>query len=110
MAWLLHELPGRLRAREPAIKGHPARAAALAADLRKLPGVIWVSANALTGSVVVEHHGARSAIFGVLGIGPESASAVSTPPPMSGPLEAFAAWVAERLLERALRAAVAALI
>jgi len=110
MAWLLHELPGRLRAREPAIKGHPARAGALAAELRKLPGVIRASANALTGSVVVEHHGARSAILGVLGIGPESASAVLAPSPISGPLEALAAAVAERLLERALRAAVTALI
>ena len=110
MAWILHELPGRLRAREPAIKGHPARAAALAADLRELPGVVRASANPVTGSVVVEHHGAREAIFGALGIGPESASAVPSASPILGPLESLAASVAERLLERALRAAVTALV
>ena len=110
MAWILHELPGRLRAREPAIKGHPARAAALAADLRKLSGVFRASANPVTGSVVVEHDGARAAILGALGIGPESASAVPSASPTFGPLEALAASVAERLLERALRAAVTALV
>ena len=110
MSWLLHELPGRLRAREPAIKGHPARAAALAAELRKLPGVIRASANPLTGSVVVEHRGARSAILSALGVGPESASAAPAPSPVFGPLEALAASVAERVLERTLRAAVTALI
>ncbi|MBV8613694.1 MAG: hypothetical protein JOY66_07945 [Acetobacteraceae bacterium] len=110
MAWLLHELPGRLRAREPAIKAHPARAAALAADLRELPGVFRASANPVTGSVVVEHHGARGAILGALGIDPESTSAAPSASLSFRPLEALAAAVAERLLERALRAAVTAFI
>lgn len=110
MAWLLHELPGRLRARQPAIKGHPARAAALAADLRTLSGVTRASANAVTGSVVVEHDGARGAILDRLGIGAQSASAAPTLFPMLNPLENLAVSMAERLLERALRAAVTALI
>jgi hypothetical protein len=111
MAWLLHELPGRLRAREPAIKGHPARAEALAANLRNLPGVLWVSANPATGSVVVEHDGARGAILGGLGIGADMAVFVPEPSPvLIKPLEAMAASIAERLLEHALRAAIAALI
>lgn len=110
MAWLLHELPGRLRAREPAIKGHPARAAALAADLRILPGVTWASSNAVTGSVVVEHDGARGAILDMLGISAEAASAVPTPLPTIEPLETLAASVVEHLLEHVLRAAVTALI
>ena len=109
MAWLLHELPGRLRVREPAIKGHPASAAALAAKLRALPGVTRASASAVTGSVVVEHGGARGAILRSLDIDPQSPSAVSPASTDPGPIESLAAAITEWLLEHALRAAVTAL-
>jgi hypothetical protein len=110
MAWLLHELPGRVRVLELAIKAHPARAAALAADLRKVPGVIRASANAVTGSVVVEYKGTRGAVLRALGVETEAVRAASPPSALSGPIEKLATSVAERLLEHALRAAVTALM
>jgi hypothetical protein len=50
---LLHWVPGRLRLRSAALRGHPERAAELEARLRSRPGVRSASANPLTGSVLV---------------------------------------------------------
>ncbi len=105
MAWLLHELPGRLRISEPAIKAHPARAAALAAELRGLPGVTRASANPVTGSVVVEFAGARGPILDALRL-----QAALPAPSALGAIESLATALADRLLEHAVRAAVTALI
>src|SRR5574341_1039336 len=46
-------LPARLRLNTPEVRGVPARAAALAAALGQLPGVIQVAANPLTGRTLL---------------------------------------------------------
>jgi len=112
MRILVHELPGRLRFKVPDLKEDPARADALAKAMLVCPGVIAARANALTGSLVVEHDGApgrRGALLAAMG-------AVSPPPRTTAPAHLSAVMmmladaVLQRLVERALRAAVAALI
>lgn len=54
-------VPGRLRLRVPALRGDPARAAALEARLRALPGILSAAAQPLTGSVLLRHARGESA-------------------------------------------------
>jgi hypothetical protein len=109
-ALLVHDLPGRLRFSLGAIKGHPVRASALAARLLAAPGILAARANPLTGSLVVEHDGSpgrREAVIAALDAG---APTDSVPARDGGIAEMLATALIERLLERALHAAVAAII
>jgi hypothetical protein len=68
-AFLVHDIPGRLRVVVPALKGDDRRAAALCADLHRLQTVQALQFTALTGSVLVAYDGrvgGRDAILRVL--------------------------------------------
>jgi hypothetical protein len=68
-AFLVHDIPGRLRVVVPALRGDDHRAAALRADLQRLPAVRALQFNALTGSVLTAYDGlvrSRDAILRVL--------------------------------------------
>ncbi|WP_156910114.1 hypothetical protein [Rubritepida flocculans] len=54
-ALLVHDGPGRMRLRLPALRGDAPRLAALALALAGLPGVVAAESAALTGSVLVLH-------------------------------------------------------
>ena len=47
--------PGRVRLHVPRMQGDPGRAAAVAARLRRVPGIRRASAQALTGTALVEY-------------------------------------------------------
>ena len=51
----LHHIPGRIRVRFPNVKRNPAKAAALEASLRSLPGVDRVHVNPLTGGALIHY-------------------------------------------------------
>lgn len=73
MTTYLHAIDGRIRARLPEIRGNRRGAARLRADLRTLSGVTAVTANPLTGSVLVEYDSdalSADAIFDVLNVQP----------------------------------------
>lgn len=57
VAEIAHRLPGRMRLRVPALRGAPARLAALAGSLRALPGVTAAAAGPLTGTLLLHHAG-----------------------------------------------------
>lgn len=107
----VHDTPGRLRFVLPAIRGDQRRAAMLRARMRALDGVAEASANPLTGSLIVHYRGAaaREAILGAV-----SAMVPSGPSQEAKPANALADLlakaIAERLVEHALRLAVAAAI
>jgi len=60
-AFVIHELPGRLRLRIPEKRSDPAFFADLAERLSECPGVTGVKPNALTGSVLLFHAAETSA-------------------------------------------------
>ncbi|MEM5785744.1 MAG: HMA2 domain-containing protein, partial [Syntrophobacteraceae bacterium] len=53
MSCYLHHVPGRVRIKSPYLKGRPVLAQELEEKVRVLPGIKVVSANALTGSLLV---------------------------------------------------------
>jgi len=55
MSCYVHDLPGRLRVRVPAIKGDPATAGKLVAALSNLEGITSVTSNPLTGSLLIRY-------------------------------------------------------
>lgn len=55
MSCYLHNVPGRIRIKTPLVKGKHAIAQDLEEKIRVLPGVKMVSANALTGSILVHY-------------------------------------------------------
>jgi hypothetical protein len=130
MIILVHDVPGRLRFFAPRVKRDQRAAAALRRRARAVPGVAAASANPLTGSLLVHHDGAlatRARILDALEVadpGPALAPP-PPPPPRREPVRAAAPSpttrgdaiaelvanaVAERLVERALRMAVSALL
>jgi copper chaperone CopZ len=52
---IVHEIPGRLRVRLPALRRNEANAARITAALRSLDGVSGVEASTVTGSLVVTY-------------------------------------------------------
>jgi copper chaperone CopZ len=60
MRYYMHSIPGRLRVKIPAIKGHPEKAKTVQALLRDLDGIESIRANTVTGSVVVKYEPGRS--------------------------------------------------
>ena len=55
MSYYVHDVPGRLRVKTPAIKGNPARALQIEELLSKKEGVLSVVSNKTTGSVVINY-------------------------------------------------------
>jgi hypothetical protein len=111
----IHDTPGRLRFRIRPIKGDRRSAAALRARMEAIEGVAAASANPLTGSLLVHHDGApatRERILGSLGgFEPEPvAPAFALGPRAAAVTDALTTAVVERVIEHALRAAVAAVI
>ena len=60
MRYYMHSVPGRLRIKIPAIKGHPEKAKTVQALLRDLDGIESIRANTITGSIVVRYEPGRS--------------------------------------------------
>ena len=125
MMHLAHDIPGRLRLTTTHLKHDRRAAAALRSRIRTLGGVEMVSVNSQTGSVIVHYRGGaetRALILRSLGAAaPDAASApvlqirAPAPAPALRPrgdavAEMVAGAIAERLVERAVRMAVAALI
>jgi hypothetical protein len=54
-AFLVHDLPGRLRVRVPSMRGEVGYFERVLGALEDLPTVEWVTANPLTASVLVQH-------------------------------------------------------
>lgn len=111
----IHDIPGRLRFILPALRRDRRRAAAVRARMRAIEGVTSASANPLTGSLVVHYAGAAATRENIVaslaefdpGIVPaEPASAVRA----RAVADMLAEAVVGRIIERALRAAVAAVI
>lgn len=55
----IHTLKGRLRINVSCLKGNKSRATTLEQDLRGLEGVRQVTANPMTGNVLIEYDSAR---------------------------------------------------
>jgi hypothetical protein len=55
MSCYLHHVPGRIRIKTPTIKGYPFRALELEKKVGAIYGVVDASANALTGSLIVNY-------------------------------------------------------
>ncbi len=56
MKYYLHETPGRLRIKIPGLKGNARALESVRDELTDLVGVREVTANAMTGSIIVIHH------------------------------------------------------
>jgi copper chaperone CopZ len=55
MTYYLHSIPGRLRVKIPSVKGQVDKANAVQSLLREMNGIESISANTVTGSVVVKY-------------------------------------------------------
>ncbi|MEN6441657.1 MAG: HMA2 domain-containing protein [Syntrophobacter sp.] len=55
MTCYLHHVPGRIRVKTPIIKGNTFRATEIEELLRNVAGVYGVSANTLTGSILINY-------------------------------------------------------
>ncbi len=69
MSCYLHHVPGRLRIKTPSVKGCPARAREIEGKLGTIRGVTMVSANIITGSILITYDSAsvnRDDILNVL--------------------------------------------
>ena len=53
MSYYVHKVPGRVRVRIPQLRNHPQRTQRVCRLLESQDGIETISANALTGSVVV---------------------------------------------------------
>lgn len=56
---IVHFIPGRVRLKVAAIKGKPQLAERMGADFGRIPGVLGIEYNTLTGSVLIRYDGAR---------------------------------------------------
>ncbi|HYZ62991.1 MAG TPA: hypothetical protein VE650_11110 [Acetobacteraceae bacterium] len=63
MAQIEHRLPGRIRLRLRARQGDAVFFAQAVQALADAPGVRAIKANAMTGSLLIEHHGDEDAVF-----------------------------------------------
>ncbi|MCG6878867.1 MAG: heavy-metal-associated domain-containing protein [Deltaproteobacteria bacterium] len=59
MRYYMHSVPGRLRIKIPAIKGHPEKARNIQALLSEIEGIESIRANTATGSIVVKYEPGR---------------------------------------------------
>ena len=119
----MHELPGRLRFSLRVLRRDSSCATALRDQLGALPGVATATASALTGSVLVTHDGSSATRERILrtvdrferALSPECSKLPEPLLRLSGDRTAPAAHplvraIIEKLLERVLGAAIAAII
>lgn len=114
----VHDVPGRLRFSSPMLKRNAAAAKEICAQLGAFPGVKQASANPNTGSLIVYYDGAsvtRSDILSLvqvarLPIGSQPGHDQSAAAPQPDLIDMVVQSMAERLLERMVQVAVAALI
>ncbi|HET6233776.1 MAG TPA: hypothetical protein VFE41_02250 [Acetobacteraceae bacterium] len=119
-AFLVHDIPGRLRIVVPALKGEDRRAVALRADLQRLPAVQALQFNALTGSVLMAYDGlvrSRDAILRVLydagyGVVRPAPAVAGTPRPggLQGATGAAIKAVIHCMLDLAVESAIVAAV
>jgi heavy-metal-associated domain-containing protein len=111
----VHDIPGRLRFVLPALRANRRGAAGLRARVRAIDGVTSASANPLTGSLIVRYdgtHATREEIAAsLLHFAPDIPR---REPPGAGRASAIADIVVnaivERIVESAVRVALAAVI
>ncbi len=110
----VHDIPGRLRFRLALLRGDRRAAAALRRRVRAIQGVHAVSANPLTGSLIVHHDDAAATRVHIATSLAEFRPAMARRDPEEGFAGKFADVlanaIAERLIEHAMRVAVAAVI
>jgi hypothetical protein len=63
---MMHLLPGRLRIKSDAIKGRPATEHAVSGMLLRVPGVLTVRTNGITGSVTITFDEDRISGYAIL--------------------------------------------
>jgi len=68
MSYYIHSVPGRLRIKIPAIKGHAERAMVIQSLLKDIEAVESIRANTVTGSLVVKYQPGRFARNEILSI------------------------------------------
>lgn len=56
---IVHFVPGRVRLKVAAIKGNADRAERMRTDFARIPGVLGIEYNTLTGSVLIHYDGRR---------------------------------------------------
>lgn len=116
----VHALEGRLRIKIPEVKGAPLKAREIEGHLSICPGVEEVSANPVTGSVLVLYNprliGQEEIILGFKEIGyleetaPKPHRGASGNPSLEGAFSRVTTEVASTLMEVALSRLVAAII
>ncbi len=116
----VHALEGRLRIKVPEVKGSSLKAREIEGHLALCPGVEEVSANPITGSVLVHYNprliGQEEIILAFQEIGYLSGNAPQAPrgsgdtPDHEGVFARVATAVASSLMEVALSSLVAAII
>ncbi|MBI3803150.1 MAG: heavy-metal-associated domain-containing protein [Nitrospirae bacterium] len=55
MSYYIHQIPGRLRIKSPAVKRNPAKAEIVEGLLKSIDGVDSVAVNILTGSITIHY-------------------------------------------------------
>lgn len=110
----VHDIPGRLRFRLDPLRGDSRKAAMLCARVRAIEGVRSASVNPLTGSLIVCHDGSaevrRNILAALDAIGPRPAAASRTAGVEATLADILAGAIADRIIERVLRAAVTAVV
>jgi hypothetical protein len=115
----IHALDGRLRIKLATVKGSPARAVEIEGRLRSHPGIMHVSANPVTGNVLILYDNQALAQHEVLdtlrslgylrepGVGGGSSGPASSSPPLG---RILADTVARTTMELAVQGLIRALI
>ena len=113
MSCYVHNLPGRLRVRIPAVKGKPAKAEKLINQLNALAGVTSVAANPVTVSILIRYDSATinaEACLAFLHIPVPGISSPSRTRRLTSKMAEAAIWyVLEKTLERCFLLILAAL-
>lgn len=55
MSYYIHQIPGRLRIKSPAVKRNQTMADAVESFLKAISGIRSVSVNTVTGSIIIHH-------------------------------------------------------
>jgi hypothetical protein len=103
-ALLVHDGPGRLRLRLPALRGDAPGLAALALALAGLPGVVATESAALTGSVLVLHRADSAGLLRAAEAAGLLRLAAEAPPPEGPALSPAVFWPAAGAAATALLA------
>lgn len=111
----VHDVPGRLRFALPVLRANRRGAAVLRARVRAIAGVTSASANPLTGSLIVRYDGTDATRQKIAASLVTFGSDIPPPQPARAAranaiADTVAQAIVERIVESALRVAVAAVI